>query len=251
MSTTLTTQQGSGNFDFASACAAVAKSRLGGIQTPEQALTLASIALADDVEASDSPISFLRALGKASRDFHIVNGKPSLKADAMLARFQHAGGTVQWGEYSDDRCEGTFSHKSGGSITLDWTIERAKKAGLIKQGSPWIAHPRAMLRSRVITEAIRTIFPGVISGLYTDDEIRESTSAPAAIAAPAEPLDRSKANELYAKIAIIDPAAAKSMKAHSGGDVATFVEQAEAWLAEHEANQTETETPAEEEATDV
>jgi hypothetical protein len=238
-------------FDFASACSAVAKSGLGGIRTPEQALTLASIALADDAEASDSPISFLRALGKASRDFHIISGKPALKADAMLARFQAAGGTVQWGEYTDTRCEGTFSHPKGGTITLDWTMERAKHAGLVKDG-PWKAHPRAMLRARVISEAIRTIFPGVISGLYTDDEIRESTPAPAAAPALAAPAnDRNRANQLYTKLAIADKAEAENIKAASGGDLATFISMAEARLAELASVSTDAETVTNEDDTNV
>jgi len=231
---TVSTQTSPQGFDFASACSAVAKSGLGGIRTPEQALTLASIALADDAEASDSPISFLRALGKASRDFHIINGKPSLKADAMLARFQAAGGTVQWGEYTDTRCEGTFSHPKGGTITLDWDMERAKKAGLIKDG-PWKSHPRAMLRARIISEAIRTIFPGVISGLYTEDEIRES-AAPSAPALPApHAADKGRANELYTQIALIDKNEAVNLKTSSGGDIAAFIDLAEAWLSNHEA----------------
>lgn len=232
MTKALSTQQAA-PFDFADACAAVAKSRLGGIATPEQALTLASIALADDNEASDSPISFLRALGKASRDFHIISGKPALKADAMLARFQHAGGTVSWGEYSDKRCEGTFSHPRGGSITLDWTIERAKAAGLVKAG-PWQAHPRAMLRARVISEAIRTIFPGVISGLYTDDEILESQAPKTAIVEAPEQTDlRAKANEAFEALSLINPSLAKDLRKQSGGDAATFIDLANAYLESH------------------
>jgi peptidyl-prolyl cis-trans isomerase C len=54
----------------------------------------------------------------AARDFHIIQGRPALKADAMLARFQQAGGTVNWEEYTDAKVTGRFTHPNGGS--LDW-----------------------------------------------------------------------------------------------------------------------------------
>lgn len=63
-------------------------------------------------------------------EYHVIQGRPALKADAMLARFQAAGGKVDWKEYTDDKVSGVFSHPSGGSVTVDWTIERAKQAGV-------------------------------------------------------------------------------------------------------------------------
>ena len=197
--------------DLMAACTAVARSGLGGIKTPEQALTLAAIALADDQDAADGPVAMLRALGKASRDFHIISGKAALKSDAMLARFLSAGGTVQWSAYTDTKCEATFSHPRGGSVCVEWSIERARQAGLLKPG-PWQTHPRAMLRARVISEAIRTVFPGVLSGLYSEDEVREIVSQDATQRPDTAPslddmakakceADRKAAREAYQRLA--------------------------------------------------
>ncbi len=131
---------------------AVAKSRLFGIQTPEQAFALMMIAQAEGMHPAI-----------AARDYHIIQGRPSLKADAMLARFQQAGGKVEWNEYTDERVVGTFTHPKGGSVSVEWTIEMGRKANLTKNPT-WNQYPRQMLRSRCISEGIRTVFQGVVVG---------------------------------------------------------------------------------------
>lgn len=138
---------------------AVAKSGLFGVKNPEQAIALMLIAQAEGLHPAI-----------AARDYHVINGRPSLKADAMLARFQTAGGKVEFSEYSDKRVAAKFSHPQGGSVEIDWTLERAKLAELGGNGM-WKKYPRQMLRSRVISEGIRTIFPGVVSGIYSTEEV--------------------------------------------------------------------------------
>lgn len=145
---------------------AVAKSGLFGIKTPDQAAALMLVAQAEG-----------RHPGIVARDYHIIQGRPTLKADAILARFQEAGGTVEWSEYTDTRVEGTFSHPSGGKLTLAWSIEDAKRAGLANSAT-WKQYPRAMLRARVISEGIRTVFPGVLAGVYTPEEVADFGAKP-------------------------------------------------------------------------
>lgn len=141
--------------------AAVAKSGLFGMKTQDQALALMIVAQAEG-----------RHPATAAQDYHIIQGRPSLKADTMLARFQQAGGKVDWHTYSDSKCEGTFSHPQGGSVRIDWTMDRAKQAGLTAKDN-WKNYPRAMLRARVISEGIRTVYPGVAIGVYTPEEIED------------------------------------------------------------------------------
>jgi hypothetical protein len=138
----------------------VAKSGLFGMKTPEQALALMALAQSEGIH----PMT-------AVRDYHIIQGRPSLKADTMLARFQAAGGVVKWLCLTDLKCEGEFSHPvhSPVPVKIDWTIERAKKAGLAGK-EVWIGYARAMLRSRTISEGVRTVLPGVIQGVYTPEE---------------------------------------------------------------------------------
>ena len=137
---------------------AIANSGLYGIKRPEQAVALMLVAQAEG-----------RHPAIAARDYHIVDGRPALKADAMLARFQEAGGVIKWIELSDTCAKAEFSHPKGGALVLDWTIERARQAGLAARDT-WRKYPRSMLKARLISDGIRAVFPGVICGTYTPEE---------------------------------------------------------------------------------
>lgn len=141
--------------------AAVAKSGLFGVKTPEQALSLMLIAQAEGTHPA-----------LAARDYHVIGGRPTLKADAMLARYLAAGGRVEWHEYGDSRVAATFAHPAGGTLMVEWTIDRAKAAGLAGRDQ-WKAYPRQMLRARVISEGVRATYPGVAVGIYTPEEVAD------------------------------------------------------------------------------
>ena len=147
---------------------AVAKSGLFGVKTPDQALALMLVAQAEGMHPAI-----------AARDYHVINGRPTLRADAMLARFQQAGGKVEWGDYTDRKVVGTFSHPQGGSVRIEWTTDMAVSAGLTRNPT-WKSYPRQMLRARCISEGIRTIYPGVAIGTYTPEEAEDMAPRPAA-----------------------------------------------------------------------
>jgi hypothetical protein len=140
---------------------ALVKSALFGIKEESQALALMALCEAEGLHPA-----------KAVQEYHIIQGRPALKADAMLARFQRAGGSVQWTTYTDDKVEGTFTHPQGGSVTLDWTIERARKIGLAGKDN-WKNYPRNMLRARCISEGVRAVYPGIAVGIYTSEEVMD------------------------------------------------------------------------------
>lgn len=156
---------------------AVAKSGLFGVKTPDQAMALMLIAQAEGLHPAI-----------AARDYHVINGRPTLKADAMLARFQTAGGSVRWGEYTDQRVVGTFSHPQGGSVEVAWTVDMATAAGLTKNPT-WRSYPRQMLRARCVSEGIRTVFPGVVVGTYTPEEAEDEPARFTPVPAPTQPAD--------------------------------------------------------------
>jgi hypothetical protein len=58
-------------------------------------------------------------------------------------------------------------------VRIEWTVARALQAGLSEKAI-WKKYPRAMLRSRVIAEGVRTCLPGVIVGSHTPDELEHS-----------------------------------------------------------------------------
>ena len=140
---------------------AVAKSGLFGIKTADQAMALMLIAQAEGLHPAI-----------AARDYHVISGRPALKADAMLARFQAAGGKVEWKTYTDTAVSAVISHPQGGKVEIEWTIDMAKRAGLTRNQT-WTQYPRQMLRARVISEGIRTVFPGVAVGVYTPEEVSD------------------------------------------------------------------------------
>ena len=146
-----------------------AKSGLFGIKSYDQALALMALCEAEGMHPAI-----------AVRDYHIIQGKPALKADAMMARFQAAGGRVKWIDMTDDKVSAEFSHPSGGAVVIDWDKDRAVKAGFWGKDN-WKKFPRAMLRSRVVSEGIRTVFPGVVVGVYTPEEVQDFDEKPEAV----------------------------------------------------------------------
>jgi hypothetical protein len=53
---------------------------------------------------------------------------------------------------------------------LTFSLEDAKRAQLVDK-AVWKQYPRAMLRSRAVSEVVRTAFPECIAGLYTPEEM--------------------------------------------------------------------------------
>lgn len=143
------------------------RSGLGALESKAQAFTLMAIAQSEGIHPA-----------RALMEYHIINGKPSLKADAMLARFQTKGGKVTWEKYEDHMVSAEFFHPSGGKLKISWDMKRAETAGLLqgKNAHTWKKYPRQMLKARVISEGIRAVLPSVITGLYTPEEIKDEES---------------------------------------------------------------------------
>jgi len=140
---------------------AVAKSGLFGIKTPEAAMSLMLISIAEG-----------RHPALAARDYDIIQGRPAKKSEAMLRDFLQSGGSVEWHNLTDDIADATFSHPQGGKVRITWDMERAKTAGLAGRDM-FRKFPRQMLRSRVVSEGIRTTCPMATSGMYVPEEVAE------------------------------------------------------------------------------
>ena len=139
---------------------AISKSGLFGLKTPEQALALFLVSQSEG-----------RHPASAAKEYHILNNRPALRADAILARFQAAGGAVEWEQRSDTKVSGKFSHPQGGSLSVTWSIDDAKRAGIYQ--NQWLKYPRQMLTARCISEGVRAVFPAVTSGVYTPEEVAD------------------------------------------------------------------------------
>lgn len=186
MSQELVTQQPSIS-DMERMASAIVKSSLFGVKTVDQALALMIVAAAEGKHP-----------GSVAAEYHIIQGKASLRSDAMLARFQQAGGKVEWHDHTDTQVSATFSHPQGGSLRVDWDMKRAKAAGIDGKDN-WKKYPRQMLRARVVSEGVRAVFPAVLQGLYTPEEVGDF-SAPAAAAASKQQEPAPKAKPVEIKV---------------------------------------------------
>lgn len=144
----------------------IAKSGLFGMKTTDQAVALL---LLSHAEGKHPAI--------AARDYDIIQGRPAKKAEAMQRDFLLSGGRIKWHELTDAKADATFTHPDGGEVRLDWTLDRAKKAGLGGKDN-WVKFTRAMLRARCLSEGIRTVYPVATAGMISAEEAGDETDRP-------------------------------------------------------------------------
>lgn len=172
------------------------QSQIMGVATPGDGAVLALTCMCEGI----TPLEF-------AKTYHIIKGRPSMKADAMSARFRQSGGKVRWINLGDDgkEAKAEFSY-DGQTLEIAYTIDDAKKVmGKDDKGKDRIDHPDsnwskdrgAMLRARLITKAIRIIAPELIAGVYTPEELEDSGAVPAA------PKDRSARKKELESAAVV------------------------------------------------
>jgi len=147
----------------------IAQSRMLGCANEAQGRVLAMTCLCEGI----SPIEF-------GRKYHIVQNNLSMRADAMLAELRARGGKHKVVERTADAAEVEISY-DGQVYRERFTWEEAKDERFVycKDGKTikdnW-ATPRGrrqMLWARVISEAVRTLAPEIVSGAYTPEEVRD------------------------------------------------------------------------------
>ncbi|MCP4638870.1 MAG: hypothetical protein GY851_00480 [bacterium] len=164
----------------------IAKSGMFGCDKVEQGRVIALACLSEQ----KSPLEIIGT-------YHIIGGRLHKRADAMLADYRAAGGKVIWLNVGDDgeKAEAKFEC-DGNALTLQYTIEDAKRAGLVKPKSNWQKDPGSMLRARLVTKACRMLMPHVAIGGDTNGS--EDTAEPATAQATGELLQK-KVDELHPK----------------------------------------------------
>lgn len=133
-------------------------------------------------------------------EYDVIQGRPAINARSAQARFQAAGGKVQWLERSDLKASAKFYHEAGGELVITWTMDRAKQAGLTGKDN-WRKYPAQMLSARVIAEGVRAVFPACLSGFYTVEELNDIPSDIPALNATPEP---KKAAPVETAVEVID-----------------------------------------------
>ena len=152
--------------DITAMAQAITKSGLFGIKTPDQAVALMLVAQSEG-----------RHPASVASEFDIIQGRPALKSQAALARFQAAGGKIQWTSRGPTKCAAKFSHPQGGDLEITWTMDRANAAGLTGKLT-WKQYPDQMLSARVVAEGVRAVFPACLNGVYLAEEVQDFDTKP-------------------------------------------------------------------------
>ena len=104
---------------------------------------------------------------------NIIQGKPTLTAEAMLALILRAypETKIQYTQNDDEACRIKVTKPGNDANEFSFSFEDAQKAKLTSKAN-WSLYRRAMLRSRCISEMARSLFPDALQGCsYTPEEL--------------------------------------------------------------------------------
>lgn len=108
----------------------------------------------------------------AIQGINVIKGKPTASASLIASLVRLAGHRLRvTSNASKAVCIISRSDDPEFPFKSEWTLERAKAAGLTSNPS-WQKYPEAMMKARAITEAARDACPEVLSGVqYTAEEL--------------------------------------------------------------------------------
>lgn len=113
---------------------------------------------------------------QALQNIAVINGRPSLWGDAMLAVCRQSS---QF-EYITERFDAEsnsytckIKRRNEPEFITTFSKEDAEKAGLWGKQGPWIQYPKRMLQMRARGFALRDAFPDLLRGMITVEEARD------------------------------------------------------------------------------
>lgn len=118
---------------------------------------------------------------------HVIDGRLSMKADAMLAEFERVGGSWEWMQFDCDACIAKWTYRNQ-TTEIGFTKADAERAGLWGKKGNWSERPDAMLRARCISKAVRMTAPSCVFSIYTPEEIEDEKYAESRVVMNPEPL---------------------------------------------------------------
>lgn len=157
-------------------------------------ILLASQLLSKGIRSPEAAFAIMvtgRELGlptmQSLRSIHIIEGKPVLSSDLMVALIKNSPKCQYWilVESTNTKCV-IRTQRVGDPVptTGEFTIEDAQRAGLAEKDN-WRKHTRSMLRARCQAETARAVYSDIITSMYDVDEIVESREPAQRVPAPA------------------------------------------------------------------
>ena len=114
---------------------------------------------------------------QAMQSIAVINGRPAIWGDAMLALVRGSGQLEYIHEDpTDDGCTVRLKRKGEPEAERTFTKEDAKKAGLSGKQGPWTQHPKRMMQLRARAFALRDVFPDVLRGVFIAEEAQDMTA---------------------------------------------------------------------------
>lgn len=162
----------------------------------------------------------------ALRHVQMVKGTPTLSAEYKRARVLAAGHEFDILELNTTRCR--VSGRRAGSkkppLEITFTIEDARKAGLVKDKGAWLTRPRRMLFARAGSELCDFLFADVVNGLPTAEVLADGAETdelpehehPAAAEAQAPARPRTAQRKTRAKPHDVGPARSEATETMDG-----------------------------------
>lgn len=115
---------------------------------------------------------------QAMQNIAVINGRPAIWGDAMLALVRGSGLLEYIKE--DPTAEGcTCTVKRRGDpdeVTREFTVEDAKKAGLYGKQGPWQTAPKRMMQMRARAFALRDVFTDVLRGVHVAEIVQDEAA---------------------------------------------------------------------------
>lgn len=139
-----------------------AATKFFGVSTPEQALLVM-------VTGRDLGLSYAQSL----RAFHVVQGRPVLSAQGAVAiclKHRDVCEYVRTIESSDTVATVEAKRRGDPPRRVTFTIEEAKRAKLTGR-DVWQSYPSRMLLARAQMFVCREVFPDLLLGMYSEDEL--------------------------------------------------------------------------------
>lgn len=104
----------------------------------------------------------------------VINGRPSIWGDAMLALVRSSGLLESINEeVTDSKAVCTIKRRGEQEVVREFSLQDAKQAGLAGKQGPWAQYPKRMLQMRARAFALRDVFPDVLRGVHVAEEAQD------------------------------------------------------------------------------
>lgn len=157
----------------------MAKSGIMGIKNPADGFVVAATCHQEKM-----------SLMKFEETFHIIQGRPSKKSEAMLSSLMELGGEYEVVERTPERCAIKLTFRKATYLSeLTWEDAQQEdytKANNGKLKDNWSTPRRRMqmMWARVVSDGVRVVCPMATRGCYTPEEVQDFDDTPRDVTPP-------------------------------------------------------------------